>query len=465
MSWTTPTSVESTESRPGPEGTRALRRWVPSRPDALSLATLPGRRLGAVVTVRDWTVIVSDPVAVVRDPGDLDDLGRRCGWRDEPLEGFPPFVGGAVGYLTDECAAAWLHLPPDRRPHRGGIESMHFGVYDHAVCIPPDGDGSWLVATDFPGWSRDPIEARLDRLQGDLTALAPIARPPSPLKSPPPQLSLDVAAHHAAVARIREWIAAGDLYQLNLTLQMSVPWGRGGVELARRLWAASPSAAHAAWLDVGQAHIVSISPETFLRTDADAVSVRPIKGTRPRSPDPATDTAAGQALRASDKDRAEHVMIVDLERNDLGQVCETGSVHVTELMVLERFPTVWHLTSTVVGALSDSVELTDMLRATFPCGSVTGAPKRMAVARIRAVEPVRRGVYCGAVGVISRGIVDLSVAIRTAVLEDGVARYGTGGGIVADSDPEAEFEEAMDKAEAFLTAVGADRPRAKSPRQ
>lgn len=151
-------------------------------------------------------------------------------------------------------------------------------------------------------------------------------------------------------------------------------------------------------------------------------------------------------------------MIVDLERNDLGRVCESGSVHVSELARPEAHPTVWHLTSTVRGRLRADVDIGDLLRATFPSGSVTGAPKRMAVARIGVLEPVRRGVYCGAIGVVSAGLVDLSVAIRTAVLHDGTASYGTGGGIVADSDAGEEWMEAMDKAAAFLRAVNAPVP-------
>jgi para-aminobenzoate synthetase component I len=152
-------------------------------------------------------------------------------------------------------------------------------------------------------------------------------------------------------------------------------------------------------------------------------------------------------------------MIVDLERNDLGVVCEPGSVHVSELAALEAHPTVWHLTSTVEGTLRGDVSTSDLLRATFPCGSVTGAPKRMAVCRTTLLEPIRRGAYCGSIGVVASGLVDLSVAIRTAVVGGGVASYGTGGGIVAESTPDAEWEEALAKASGFLAATGAAPPR------
>jgi para-aminobenzoate synthetase component I len=441
-----------------PPGEPAL-RWHDGAIDPLALAGLPGRRLAAVLTVRGWTVVVGEPVGLVREPAELDSLGTRCGWRCEPWVDGPPFLGGAVGYLTDDVAGDWLSLGPDRRPERTGIPSTWFALHDRAVCIPPEGRGAWLVAADLPDHSRTRREDRLDLLAAQIgqAAVRPGSARPAP--SAPPTLSLDRATHRAAVERVAEWIAAGDLYQLNLTLQVGVPWREPGTALARRLWDASPLASHAAWLDVGAADLVSVSPETFLATDGDAVRVRPIKGTRPRGDDPVEDAARARCLADSAKDRAEHVMIVDLERNDLGRVCAVGSVGVPELLALERHPTVWHLTSTVTGRLLPSVGLGDLLKATFPCGSVTGAPKRMAVARTRMVEPVRRGVYCGAIGVVSRGLLDLSVAIRTAVLRDGVARYGTGGGIVADSNPTDEFEEAMDKAAAFLRAVDAPRPR------
>ena len=425
--------------------------------DPLRLATLPGRREPGVLTVRGWTVVVGDPLGVVTDAGQLDRLGAACGWREPPpsADG-PPFVGGAVGYVTEDAASDWLALPPDPRPRRHGLTPLRFAVHDTAVCLPPDGGPPWLVAAWLPGWSRRPQAERLDEL-GDLVQAARRAGPvEAPTVGPPAwtRRSLDQRAHHAGVERVLEWIGAGDLYQLNLTLQLGVPWPHGGPALARRLWDASPEAAHAAYLSAGDAEIVSISPETFLTVDGQRATVRPIKGTRPRGSDDHADAAAALALEGSAKDQAEHVMIVDLERNDLGRVCATGSVVVPHLATLEAHPTVWHLTSTVEGQLRSSAGLADVLAALFPCGSVTGAPKRMAVARTRALEPVRRGVYCGAIGVVTQGRVDLSVAIRTAVLSRGVATYGTGGGIVADSDPGDEHAEAMAKAAAFLRATG-----------
>lgn len=436
--------------------------------DPLALAADP-RCVGALtVTVRGWHVVVANPVAVVTETEELTDMARHCGWHlpvartlDEP-----PFVGGAVGYLADDCAGTLLGLPSDLRPPMTPVPPVWFGLYDTAVCIPVDGGPAWLVATDLPALSHHPAPQRLAELRSwvadnDRAAPGPSAwpreEPREETRSGGVRWSLSPAQHAAAVRQAKSWIAAGDLYQLNLTVQGTVDWAETGVTLARRLWAASPDAAHAAYLRLpGGAEIISVSPETFLRTDGNQVAIRPIKGTRPRRREPAADAAQARALRCSDKDRAEHIMIVDLERNDLGRVCEPGTVKVPELMALEAHPTVWHLTSTVCGALRDDVGFGDLVTATFPSGSVTGAPKRMAIERIRALEPVRRGVYCGAIGVVSRGLADFSVGIRTAVLAGAVASYGTGGAIVADSDSDAEWAEARDKAAAFLRATGVD---------
>ncbi|HUH08695.1 MAG TPA: anthranilate synthase component I family protein [Egibacteraceae bacterium] len=427
--------------------------------DPLSLCELPGQRSPAVVTVGGWKVAVADPLSVVTDPKRLDEVAERAGWREDPAPHLPPFQGGAVGHLSDDISPGYLSLPRnDPRPACAPVPAIRLGLYDSAVCVSPDGSTTWLVAATLPGLSRADASERLAAMRAQVAA----ARAASPALAPAPaaeqveaRLSMPPERHSAAVARIHEWIAAGDLYQLNLTLQVIAPWAGRGTDLARALWAASPGAAHAAYLKLTDGvEAVSVSPETFLRIEGRSIATRPIKGTRPRAADPAEDEAAGQALVASAKDQAEHVMIVDLERNDLGRVCEIGSISVAELAALERHPTVWHLTSTVRGTLREDAGLGEVIAATFPSGSVTGTPKRTAVARTTLVEPLRRGIYCGAIGVITRGMVDLSVAIRTAVVHQGRAFYGTGGGIVADSEPEAELAEAIDKARAFLAATG-----------
>ena len=412
------------------------------RLDLPAIADQGGLRTPALVTVRGWQLLVADPLTTLRSLDQLDRYAAAVGWRGSRPDG-PPFRGGAVGFVSDDLSPGLLSLPPDTRAAVAPLPTLRFTVHDWCLAVDPEGRG-WVVAPR-------------DRL-GDLRALARTAGEPEAGRPPRgiATAGLDRAAHGAAVSQILEWIAAGDLYQANLTFQIRAAWDGTAADLARALGGASPGAAHAALLcnDDGTA-IVSVSPETFLRTDGDTVTTRPIKGTRRRHRDPRDDVAAADQLRTSVKDHAEHVMIVDLERNDLGRVCVPGSVRVWEYAALEPHPTVWHLTSTVAGRLRPEVGLADVVRATFPPGSVTGTPKRMAVARTRLLEPVRRGVYCGAIGMVGPGVLDLSVAIRTAVLSDGVASYGAGGAIVADSDAGAEYAEALDKAAAFLTATNA----------
>ena len=406
-----------------------------------------------LLTVRGWRIALFDPLRVVTDLPALAGAGDALRTAPPAPPGAPPFTGGLAGFLSDEPVAAMLGLNPrDGRPPVAPLPPLAFGLYDTAVCQAPDGS-VWLAAVDVPGESTAPAASRLERLR------ALVSEPPRPRDDETPgqgrvASTLDADAHASAVRTVRDWIAAGDLYQLNLTTHFTAPWAHGGAALARRLWTATPGAPHAAWLRApGGAEIVSASPETFLRVDGRRATIRPIKGTRPRGRDAEADRAERLALERSAKDHAEHVMIVDLERNDLGRVAVPGSVTVAELAATEAHPTVWHLTSTVTAELRADVGLGELLAATYPCGSVTGAPKRMAVDRIRALEPVRRGVYCGAIGVIGPGMVDLSVAIRTAVVHDDRAHYGAGGGIVADSDPAQEWQEVLHKAEAFFSAV------------
>jgi para-aminobenzoate synthetase component 1 len=226
-------------------------------------------------------------------------------------------------------------------------------------------------------------------------------------------------------------------------------------EMYLRLRERNP-APYAAFLNLGDSQIVSTSPECFLTYDpiSRLLETRPIKGTRPRGSTPNEDERLARELAASEKDRAENVMIVDLERNDLGRVCEFGSVEAPELFTIESHPTVHHLVSTVRGRLRGDLGAVDLLTACFPGGSITGAPKIRAIEIIHELEPVRRGVYTGSIGYVGfDGSVNLNIAIRTAVVKDGMCRFHVGGGIVADSDPEMEYQETLDKARALLEVL------------
>ena len=260
-------------------------------------------------------------------------------------------------------------------------------------------------------------------------------------------------AYEAAVARAIEYVRAGDIFQVNFAQRFAVPTPLTPRATYERLLAHSP-AEYGALLDYGDFALVSNSPELFLRVTADPggkrrVITRPIKGTRPRL------HGMDDELRASAKDAAELHMIIDLERNDLGRVSEIGSVRVTQPRTIEAHPTVYHGVATVEGTLRDDVGLVDLLRATFPGGSITGAPKIRAMQIVEELEPVRRGPYCGAIGVLAPGgALELNVAIRTMIVKDGVAFVPVGGGIVADSTPAAEYEETLVKARAMFDALG-----------
>jgi para-aminobenzoate synthetase component 1 len=263
----------------------------------------------------------------------------------------------------------------------------------------------------------------------------------------------------SAVQRALEYIAAGDIYQVNLSQRFSAEFAGDASALFERVCETNPAsyAAYMAWPDADgnvQA-VLSSSPELFLQVRADQVITRPIKGTRPRGGDETDDATMREALRNSEKDKAELAMIVDLERNDLGRVCEFGSVRVTEPRSLEAHPTVWHAVGQVEGRLRADCSIADLIRATFPGGSITGAPKVRAMQIIEELEPTARSVYCGAVGYVGlNGDLTLNLPIRTMVLGAGRLHVQVGAGIVADSQPEAEYAETLAKAEGMLRALG-----------
>jgi aminodeoxychorismate synthase component I len=308
-----------------------------------------------------------------------------------------------------------------------------FGIYEDALIFR-HADQRWLEVGDLRSRLRDP---------------AP--RPPEP----GPQFQPHLTREHfcAMAARAQEYIAAGDIYQVNLAHRFSAAWHGDAFALYESLRHYSP-APHSAFLDFGARCVLSASPETFLRFSGRAVRTRPIKGTRPRRAEPTADEKSAYDLITSPKEIAELVMITDLERNDLGQVCDYGSVCVTELLKLERYEQVFHLVSTVEGRLRAGVDHVAALRACFPGGSITGAPKQRAREIIAELEPEPRGLYTGAIGWLGfNGESQFSIAIRTVVIDEGCAHFHVGAGIVADSIPEREWDETLDKAAGILLAA------------
>jgi para-aminobenzoate synthetase component 1 len=256
----------------------------------------------------------------------------------------------------------------------------------------------------------------------------------------------------ARIEQIREWIAQGEVYQVNSTFPLHIKTTGDPAQLYRQIATRHP-VAHAAYIEDADRTILSFSPELFLQRTGNTLITRPMKGTAPRSADPETDRILGETLHASVKNRAENLMIVDLLRNDLGRLARPGSVRADPLFSLEKYPSVWTMTSTVQAEIAPETSLAEILRALFPCGSVTGAPKIAAMKRIQETEPEPRGLYCGSLGWLApNGDFSLNVAIRTLVLDDdGQGRYHVGGGIVYDSDPEQEWDECHWKARILNT--------------
>jgi len=394
-----------------------------------------------------YSFLTAEPIARVGADGDPLAAARAllAPHQHPALAGLPPFQGGIAGYLAYEWGAEQERA---RRPRGAGeVPDAGLGLYDWVIAWDHVEGRAWIVA-----WGKERLAWVRERLN---TA----ARTPSAVLHLPPPSSIvsnfTRPEYEAAVARIRDYIAAGDVYQVNLAQRFRTSFAGAPLGLYGRVRARNP-APFGAYLALGDLTIASISPERFLRLDGAArtVEARPIKGTRPRGVRPAEDAALAAALTTSEKDRAENVMIVDLLRNDLGKVCRLGSVLVPELYALESHPTVHHLVSTVTGVLADGADEFDLVRAAFPGGSVTGAPKIRAMEIIAELERAPRGVYCGAIGYISAtGAMDMNIPIRTVVLQDGVATFHAGAGIVWDSDAPAEYDETLAKARALIDAL------------
>jgi len=256
------------------------------------------------------------------------------------------------------------------------------------------------------------------------------------------------------IEKTKQYIAGGDIYQANITQRFSCEFQTSSADFYRRLRQISP-APFGAFLQEKSATVLCNSPERFIYKNGKYVETRPIKGTRKRSADKKRDGQLIKELQSSEKDKAEHIMIVDLERNDLGKICETGSVRVKELLRVESYANVHHLVSIVSGELMDGKDIFDCIKHTFPGGSITGAPKLRSMEIIDELEPVKRGVYCGSIGYIdASGDGDLNIAIRTGVVTKNRLFFNVGGGIVADSDPYDEYDETIIKAKSFLAAIG-----------
>lgn len=417
-----------------------------------------------------WSFICLDPFETLSQGADEDQapfnqLADKLAQYalPPPAPNDPPFTGGAAGFFSYDLARHLERLPPATAPF--AIDDQHLpeialGFYDVVIAFDMVERRALLVSNGLP--ERDP-EARTKRAKAHALAMrARIAaakpfitgQPPSP--GQPLTANFTRHTYQAAVAQIVDLICAGDIFQANLTqrFETTLTANDTSYDLYLRLRALSP-APFAAFFNFGGGTLVSSSPERFLRCMMGGVETKPIKGTRPRGSNAEEDQRLADELLASEKDRAENVMIVDLLRNDLSRVCADHSVIVEKLCALESFANVHHLVSTVHGHLRDDLTHLDLLQAAFPGGSITGAPKLRAMEIIAAMEPTRRGPYCGSIGYLGfDGTMDTSIAIRTLVVKGNRITFQAGGGITAASDPASEYAESLAKARAMMEATG-----------
>ncbi len=413
-----------------------------------------------------YDIAAADPLLTLTTWGDTTTLQHRDGHThtstDDPflllqsaLQNYPkqipttlPFCGGALGYFAYDLGRRLEDLPSTALDAEN-IPDMVIGIYDWALITDHQQQRCWLASYGLDPSTHSQWDMLIDILH------TPTIRKPSKFHvNNPLRCNLDREQYQLAFNKIQHYIHEGDSYQVNLAKRFEVdadgdPWA---AYLRLRKQNPAPFSAYCEFPDVT---LLSASPERLLQVSDKHIETKPIKGTRPRDlNDPIRDKALADELQASLKDRAENLMIVDLLRNDLGKVCQPGSIRVPEPFALESFATVHHLVSTITGTLADDHDAVSLLRACFPGGSITGAPKLRAMEIIEELEPHRRGIYCGSIGYIGfDGNMDTNITIRTLVYSDNKLRFYAGGGIVSDSEADAEFQEIHDKAAALLAII------------
>jgi|HubBroStandDraft_6_1064221.scaffolds.fasta_scaffold23444_2 para-aminobenzoate synthetase component 1 len=396
---------------------------------------------------------------------------REC--QSEPIEGLPPFQGGVAGLLSYELAGAFERIRP-AATDEFELPDLAVGAYDWVICWDHRQRRAWIVSQGFPAVNpRDRSRRATDRLRFVQSRLRSQPEPRSDLSElksalPSTRLAPQFVApgldgltsnftrdnYVRTVQRTIDYIHAGDIFQANLSQRLLYPNRVDPITLAQRLRRENP-APFAGFVSFEDWAVVSASPERFVAVRDGEVETRPIKGTRQRRPLPEADLFTRDELRESAKDQAENVMIVDLLRNDLSRACAAGSIRVPQLCAVETFETVQHLVSEIRGRLATGNDVWDLFRAVFPGGSITGAPKVRAMEIIAELEPTVRGPYCGSLFYVGfDGAADSNILIRTFVCRRGWIQCGVGGGIVAHSDPQAEYEETLHKAAGMLRALG-----------
>ena len=411
-----------------------------------------------------YSYVTADPFLVVRSRGSRVEIiqqGRVERLDDNPFDILkrllaqygaerrgdgPPFQGGAVGYVGYEMARHLERLPASARADLA-FPDMSVGFYDWVAAFDHVRSTASLVTTKFsPNGRSDWARSRLEAYRWAHPTRAVVAQN---IKS-----NFSRRQYIEAVNRVKRYIVDGDIYQANISQRFQADVDTTAWNLYRTLRKITP-APYSAYLQFPEMSVISCSPELFLRAEDGVVQTRPMKGTRPRGATAEEDDRLFRDLAASEKDRAENIMIVDLLRNDLGKVCIPGTICVPELFTVEKYPKVHQLVSSATGRLRREHDAIDLLTACFPGGSVTGAPKIRAMEIIDEIEPVQRSVYCGAIGYIGfDGSMQMSIPIRTVLMNGRRVYVQVGGGIVADSDPDAEYRETLDKASGAFDALG-----------
>ncbi|MGL5375681.1 MAG: aminodeoxychorismate synthase component I [Aeromonas veronii] len=404
------------------------------------LATLETR--GEVTTLRVGANISKhheDPLAL------LDHTQQQLLGELELCVTHLPFIGGALGLFGYDLGRRFERLPVQAAADIA-VPDMAVGIYDWAL-LRNVATGDWQLVH----WGDEAgLANRLAWLEQQQAKPTPAFALLGAWQS-----NMSRADYGEKFARIQAYLAAGDCYQINLTQRFSAPY-QGDEWQAYCLLATANKAPFSAFIRLPESALLSLSPERFLLLDGRHIETKPIKGTRPRHPDPATDRQVARELAQADKDRSENLMIVDLLRNDIGRVSRPGSVSVPHLFAVESFPAVHHLVSTIHGELDARWQGVDLLRACFPGGSITGAPKIRAMEIIEELEPQRRNAYCGSIGYLSQhGRMDTSICIRTLIAEAGRLHCWAGGGIIADSDADSEYQETYDKVARILPPLSA----------
>ena len=408
-----------------------------------------------------YSILVSNPKLIVESKGScvkidgtvigdnpFKELRTLLKTYKQSYESHLPFIGGFVGFLSYDLKA-FIEKLDITVTDDINMPDMYFGIYDGGVVYDHRNDLVYLTDADIDGKGETRITDMINIIEANANIIEKIKHTTSAIIAS----NFEKEPYKASISKVREYIRSGDIYQVNMTQRFKSELRDEPFVLYQKLRELNP-APFASYIDFGTGHILSSSPERFIKVTDNIIETRPIKGTMPRSDDPVIDQENKEFLINSFKDQSELLMIVDLVRNDVSRIAKTGTVEVTELFKLESYATVHHLVATVKAEIDETNDIVDTLMATFPGGSITGAPKIRAMEIIDELEPTARALYTGSIGYIDfNQNLDFNIVIRTFICKDNQAYFQAGGGIVWDSDPELEYQESLDKAFALKKAL------------